>query len=130
MPVLHRRERGTLWPFMQWAMYKNAAAPGPIQAQKRRIIGTTSKGQAEEVTTHLLGLSITVLEARYLRPMGKGDRSAARALITRLNRGRDDPFVELRLESETYTVSDTGIVRQDNPVVAYRADSADIEVTH
>ena len=30
-------------------------------------------------------------------------------------------MVELRLEGETYTVTDTGIVRTDDPVVTYRS---------
>ena len=42
------------------------------------------------------------------------------ALIRRLNRDRADPVVELRLVGETYTITDRGIVRTDDPVVVYR----------
>jgi hypothetical protein len=122
VPVLYRSERGTLWPFMQWAMYKNSSKAGPVQAHERRILAVTSKGEQYTVTPFLLGLSVTVLGQRYLRPMATGDSSAAPELIERLNRNREDPVVELRLESETYTVTDTGIARSDNPVVTYRAD--------
>ena len=52
--------------------------------------------------------------------MRKADSSVAKALAGRLNRQRENPIVELRLESETYTITNTGIVREDNPVVAYR----------
>jgi hypothetical protein len=122
VPVLYRSERGTLWPFMQWAMYKNSRKAGPVQAHQRRILAVTSKGEQDTVTPFLLGLSVTVLAQRYLQPMATGDSSAAPELIERLNRNREDPVVELRLESETYTVTDTGIARSDNPVVTYRAD--------
>jgi hypothetical protein len=120
VPVLYRSERGTLWPFMQWAMYKNSRKPGPIDAHLRRILAITAAGRSDTVTPRLVGLSITVLQQRYLGPIAKGDLSSAPELIDRLNRHRDDPVVELRLEGETYTVTDTGIIRTDDPVVTYR----------
>jgi hypothetical protein len=120
VPVLYRSERGTLWPFMQWAMYKNSRKPGPIDTRLRRLVAITATGRSDTVTPRLLGLSITVLKQRYLAPIAKGDLSSAPELIDRLNRHRDDPVVELRLEGETYTVTDTGIVRTDDPVVTYR----------
>jgi hypothetical protein len=121
VPVLYRSERGTLWPFMQWAMYKSSRKAGPIDAHQRRILAITADGRRDTVTPHLLGLSITVLKQRYLRPMANGDLSPAPELIARLNRHRSDPVVELRLEGETYTITDTGIVRTNDPVVTYRA---------
>ncbi|HEY8258131.1 MAG TPA: hypothetical protein VIG08_10810 [Gemmatimonadales bacterium] len=119
VPVLYRSERGTLWPFMQWAMYKGSSPPGPIQTRVRRIIATTAQGHEQEVTPAWLGLSITVLESWYLRPMGTGDSTAAQRLMDRLNRDRNDPIVALRLESALYTVTDSGIVERDNPPVVY-----------
>jgi hypothetical protein len=121
VPVLYRSERGTLWPFMQWAMYKNSRKAGPIDTRQRRILAITATGRSDTVTPRLLGLSITVLQQRYLVPIARGDLSPAPELIDRLNRDRDDPVVELRLEGETYTVTDSGIVRTDDPVVTYRS---------
>jgi hypothetical protein len=121
VPVLYRSERGTLWPFMQWAMYKNSRKVGPIDTRQRRILAISATGRSDTVTPHLLGLSITVLKQRYLAPIATGDHSTAAELIDRLNRHRDVPVVELRLEGETYTVTDTGIVRTDDPVVTYRS---------
>jgi hypothetical protein len=125
LPVLYRSERGTLWPFMQWAMYKNSRKPGPIDTHLRRILAITAAGRSDTVTPRRLGLSITVLKQRYLAPMAKGDLSTAPELVDRLNRHREDPVVELRLEGETYTVTDTGIVRTDDPVVTYRPGPAE-----
>jgi hypothetical protein len=121
LPVLYRRERGTLWPFMQWAMYKNSRPAGPVEVQQRRMLAVTASGARDTVTPRLLGLSVTVLEQDYLRPMRTGDTSVAPRLLDRLNQGREDPYVELRLESETYTVTDTGLARRSNPVVTYHA---------
>jgi hypothetical protein len=121
VPVLYRSERGTLWPFMQWAMYKSSRKAGPIDTRQRRILAITATGRIDTVTPHLLGLSITVLQQRYLVPIARGDLSSAPELIDRLNRDRDDPVVELRLEGETYTMTDSGIVRTDDPVVTYRS---------
>ncbi len=123
VPVLYRAERGTLWPFMQYAMYNTSSLPGVVRAQVRHAYGVTSRGERTEVTPYLLGLSITVLDFVYLRRMAFGDDSVAQALIERLNRDRKDPFVELRLESESYTVTDTGVVREDNPGVTFRVAS-------
>ena len=67
VPVLYRSERGTLWPFMQWAMYKNSRKPGPIDTHQRRILAITATGRSDTVTPRLLGLSITVLKQRTSR---------------------------------------------------------------
>lgn len=121
VPVLSAGLRKRVWPFLDWAMYKDSRAPGPIQVKKKRIIGVTSRGQEEAVTPYLLGSSGFALHALYEVPMLRSDSSAAQQLFKRLNLQREDPFVELRMESETYTVSDTGIVKKENPVITYRA---------
>lgn len=121
VPLAFRAERGTVWPFMQWAMYKNSRPAGPVQVQQRRILALRASGAQDTVTPHLLGLSITVLDQRFLRPLMQGDSSVVPALFERLNRNQDDRFVELRLESESYTVTDTGLARRANPVVTYHA---------
>lgn len=124
VPVIYRAERGTLWPFMQWAMYKSSSPPGPIQTQTRRIVAMSTSGREEEVTPALLGLSVTVLEGWYLRPMGVGDSTAAGRLMDRLNRVTGDSIVAVRLESALYTVTDTGVARQDKPAITYRVSAS------
>jgi hypothetical protein len=122
VPVLRRGQgaRNIFWPFLTWTMYKDSRPPGPIEARKRRLIGITSKGQAEEVTAKVVGLGPPALARRYLQPMLAGDSSAAQQLISRLNLRREDPFIELRMEGERYTVTDAGIVKEDIPVITYR----------
>jgi len=124
VPVLYRSERGTLWPFMQYSMYKGSSPPGPIHAEKRRLIAVTARGAEQEVTPMVLGLSVTVLRSS-LRSMAAGDSAAAGYLMHRLNRGRAEPFVELRVESTTYVVSDAGIVRTAAPPIAYHAEPSE-----
>lgn len=109
------------WPFLVWAMYKDSRPPGPIQALKTHVIVMTQNGKRILVTPNLVGLSGSTLGRMFVQPLRRGDLSAAQRLIDRLNRKREDPFVELRFESETYTVTDSGIVRKDNPVVTYRS---------
>ena len=72
----------------------------------------TASGARDTVTPELLGLSITILDQRFHRPLMGGDTTVVPALFERLNRGRSDPYVELRLVSETYTVTDTGLARR------------------
>lgn len=122
VPVLSASLRKRMWPILDWAMYKDSRGPGPIDAKKRRIVGVTAKGVEEVVTPYLLGSSPFAMHSLYVVPMFRQDSSAAQRLFHRLNRQREDPFVEFRMESETYTVTDTGIVRQDNPDLIYKAN--------
>lgn len=124
VPLLYRPERGTLWPFMVWAMYKHSRPAGDVQVNQRHILAVTAAGTRDTVTPHRLGLSVTVLDQRYHRPLMAGDTTVIPSLFERLNRDRTDPYVELRLVSEIWTVTDSGLVRRENPVERYRAPGA------
>jgi len=121
VPVLSASLRKRMWPILDWAMYKDSRGPGPIDAKKKRVIGVTANGSKEEVTPYLLGSSSFAMQNLYVVPMFRKDSAAAQRLLQRLNLRREDPFVELHVESETYTVTDSGIVKQENPVLIYRA---------
>ncbi|HUR95619.1 MAG TPA: hypothetical protein VMY76_13605 [Gemmatimonadales bacterium] len=108
------------WPVLLWAMYKKSRPPGPIVAYKRRILVVSARGTSEEATPQLVGLGPPAMTRRYVRPMLDGDSSAARRLLDRLNRGRADPFVTLRVESERFTLTDDGVVSEALPPIAYR----------
>jgi hypothetical protein len=126
VPIVYRPERATLWPILHWAMYKDSKPPGPITTYIRKVFAISVSGSREVVDPHLTGLSQFSLAKLYLRPMIKGDRVAAANLLAKLNEHRkDDPFVELRMESAQYTVTDTGIVKQDHPLITYRAEHSD-----
>jgi hypothetical protein len=118
--LLDRGQRQITWPFLMWSMYKNSHPPGPIKGWKTTVVAVSAKGVVEPVTPGLVGLSGPTMGRMYFQPWNKGDSSAAERLIDRLNRGRQDPIVELRLIREMYTVSDTGLVRGDPPVLTYR----------
>ena len=122
-PIVSRAERKTMWPFLDWAMYKESRPAGPIRATRKHLAGITASGQRESVTTELAGVSITSFNMLYVQPMWARDSSAAQQLFQRLNRERQDSFVELRLESESYTVTDSGVVKQENPAIIYRAQA-------
>jgi hypothetical protein len=119
VPLLYPRER--FWPFMQWSMYRNSNAPGPIFTRIRKVFATTTTGKTEAITPAYTGLSIFVLERDYFKPMAKGDNEAPLRLLTKLNsQRREDPFVEIRLEQTKYTVTDSGVVKEDYPPVTFR----------
>lgn len=124
VPLLHAGERKRLWPFLVWAMYKNSRPAGPIQTNIRRLVGITRRGAAEVLTAEVIGLGPPAIDRMYIRPMLDGDSTGALRLADRLNRTRVDPFVEFHLGGDKYTVTDGGIVRQENPVLIYPVDSS------
>jgi hypothetical protein len=123
VPMLHAGERKRMWPFLVWAMYKNSRPAGPVETNVRHLVGMTSDGQRVEVDDTTVGLGYPAIERMYIRPMLDGDSAAAQRLAARLNRWRaDQPLVEIRIESEKYTVTEAGISRRANPAVSYRVD--------
>jgi hypothetical protein len=144
LPVLQgfRGKKQTFWPFMSWSMYRGSySSKEPIRSMIQRTTGITSAGQELDIEsmfspstspffnlfrgrniddTNVSGLGYFALTKLYLTPMWEGDFSAARELADLLNRGRDTPIVEFRLESQTYTVTDAGMHIELSPVFTYR----------
>jgi hypothetical protein len=105
---------------MAWGMYRYAHdGKQPIQASVRRLIGITSQGQEFEINAADSGLFDFGFERLYLGPIINGDASAAQALAQRVNRGRKDPVVGLRLEGEIYTLTNNGVVKKNYDNVTY-----------
>ncbi len=128
VPVLQDRgQRQILWPFLVWSMYKKSRPPGPIKGWKTHAVVTTASGDSQSVTKYLVGLSDFTIARMYWQPWMRGDTTAAERLLKRLNRDRQDPFIQLRVARETYWVSDTGLVRNDPPVLTYRLQAAQAE---
>jgi hypothetical protein len=121
VPVLsYQGNRQTRWPILAWAMYAKSIPPGPIQMRKRRIFAFTSGGKKELVTPDLAGVNKGALTTTYVQPMWLGDSAVAQRLLRRLNREREDPFVELRMEGEKYTLVGDSVVTEEFPVLTYR----------
>ena len=123
VPVVSAPIRLRTWPFLEWTMYHNALPAGPVEADMRRLVAVTSSGREVPVDKNLAGVSRFVLIRQYMEPMQSGDSMVARDLLVRLNRARNDSFVEIRLKIETYSVTDTGLARKLQPVISYRNDS-------
>ena len=121
--VLDRGVQQITWPFLMWSMYKDSRPAGPITGWKTRVTARTASGKTEVVNTDLVGLSGSTIGRMFVQPWGKGDSTAARRLLLRLNRGRAEPFVQLQMVRENYLVSDTGLVRSDPPVLTYQLSS-------
>ena len=122
IPVIsYQGHRQTRWPFLAWAMYARSFPPGPIQTLDRTLLGRTAGGAEEEVTAGLAGLPRPPFRDAYITPLFDGDSAVARELLERLNRERDDPFVEIRTSGQRYTIADDGVVREELPVFTYRS---------
>ena len=122
LPVLsYQGYQQTRWPFLTWAMYARSYPPGPIQVVVRRLIARATSGAEREVTYYQVGLSKAAFRNAYLVPLSKHDSVAARELLTRLNQKRDDKLVRIRLEQVRSTLSDTGVAREELPVIDYQA---------
>jgi hypothetical protein len=120
VPLAYPRSR--VWPFHFYAMYRNSIPPGPVFTRVRHVFATSASGKIQAITPKNTGLSSFHLDAVYFRPMARGDSSEAAArLLDQLNSRREaDPFVEIRLEETKYTVTDSGITKQDAPPMIYR----------
>jgi hypothetical protein len=125
VPVLsYQGNLQTRWPFLAWAMYAAAQPPGPIETVNRRIIGVTTTGASEIITPESVGLGQPAFLKSYIRSFSLGDAAAAHRLAALANQRRSDPFVELRLEGEKFTLVDTGVVETKLPVKAYPVGDA------
>jgi hypothetical protein len=119
IPLIHPTAR--VWPFHFYAMYRNSIPPGPVFIRVRKVFATSASGRMQAVTPQYTGLSKFHLDAVYFRPMAKGDSQAPARLFERLNsRRKEDPFTEIRLEETQYTVTDSGLARQNAPPMTYR----------
>jgi hypothetical protein len=135
-------KKQTFWPFMSWTMYRGSySGEQPVQTVIRRTIAITAMGQEVDVESafvkqsqsffnlfpwghvddsETLGLRYFSFARFYLKPMWRGDFSTAISLADRMNRNRDVPIVEFRLENDIYTVSDRGIIEEFKPFISYR----------
>jgi hypothetical protein len=121
VPVLfYQGERQTRWPFLSWTMYAKSFPPGPITMAMRRLVATSASGREEEVTPELLGMPMPAFRNAFVTPLRQGDSSPAYVLVQRLNQGRSDPVVRLRLEGLRLTLVDTGVVKDSVPVLTYQ----------
>jgi hypothetical protein len=124
-PVLFYEGRHqTLWPFLTWAMYKNSRPAGPIEARKTFMAGITATGKTEWISGWREGLPPPTLKEMYTEGLRRQDSSVAQQLFRRLNQRRTDPFVEIRVVGQTYTLTTNGVVVRENPVLRFRVDSS------
>jgi hypothetical protein len=127
LPVLsYQRNRQNRWPILTWSMYAKSFPPGPIQTTRRRVVGKTSSGETEELTARVIGVSSPALGRRFIQPLWTGDSTVARELLHRLNQGRADPLVEVWVEGERFTLSDSRIVKENIRGTTYRFNPSDI----
>ena len=113
--------RQTRWPILAWAMYAKSYPPGPVQTERRHLIGVTQGGNRLEITAWRAGVPLPAMGKAFVRPLMQGDSARATELFHRLNRNQADPVFEIRVEQERFAVSDTGLVTDTLPVISYHA---------
>jgi hypothetical protein len=122
LPVLQELHgnRQTFWPIMAWGMYRKSYDPDrSLKTLVRRIIGVTLQNDIIEVTAFDAGLGDFGFHRLFVRPMLIGDSFAARRLADLVNRELNDLIVELRVQTETFTIIDTGISRETSSIMTY-----------
>jgi hypothetical protein len=122
LPLLsYQGYRQTRWPILAWAMYAKSYPPGPVETERRHLVGITREARRVEITSWLAGVPLPAMGKAFVRPLLQGDSARASELFRRLNENRQDPVVEIRVEQQRYMVSDTGLVTDTMPVVSYHA---------
>lgn len=120
IPVLsYQGAQQTRWPFLVWAMYAQSTPPGPIRAFIYQLFAVSPNGTTRKITYKDVGLSGPVLASLYTRPFSRGDTSAGRWLVDRLNRVRPDSVAQIRLETLQYRLVESGIAVDTLPDVVY-----------
>jgi hypothetical protein len=105
-------------------MYKNSRPPGPIQARRTRLVGITADGTEHRIGTRDVGLPRHVVRDFFTDSLRGNNAALAQQFMRRLNRHRKDPFVEVRVVGQVFSLTPTGIVIRDNPVIRFVADSS------
>jgi hypothetical protein len=125
LPILsYQGYRQTRWPILAWAMYARSYPAGPVQTDRRRLVGVTAGGTRIPINNAMAGVPLAAMGKAFIRPLLQRDSATAQVLFARLNRDRTDPVTEIRVEVELFEVSDTGLVTRKLPPVTYHDASA------
>ena len=120
LPVLsYQGAQQTRWPFLVWAMYARSTPPGPIQVFMYQLFAISPQGTTRRITSKEVGLSTPAFNGLYIGPFSRGDTSAGRWLVDRLNRIGPDSVVQIRLETHKYRLTDPGIAVDTLPSVVF-----------
>lgn len=120
LPVLsYQGAQQTRWPFLVWAMYARSTPPGPIEAFVNQLFAVAPNGTTRKITHKDVGMSSPALAAIYTRPFSRGDSSAGRWLVDRLNRLGPDSVSQVGVRVIRYRLVDSGIAVDTLPDVVY-----------
>lgn len=120
LPVLsYQGAQQTRWPFLVWAMYAQSTPPGPIEAFTYQLVAISPQGTTRKLSSKDVGLSTPALGSRVTRPMSRGDTSAGRWALDRMNRLGPDSVAQIRLETLRYRLVESGIAVDTLPAVVY-----------
>jgi hypothetical protein len=109
----------TRWPFLVWAMYARSTPPGPIEAFVNQLFAVLPDGTVRKINYKDVGFSAPARAAIYTRPFSRGDSTAGRWLVDRLNRLGPDSVVQVGVRVIRYRLVDSGIAVDTLPDVVY-----------
>jgi hypothetical protein len=120
LPVLsYQGAQQTRWPFLVWAMYARSSKPGPIQAFMYQLSAVPTHGATRKISAKDVGLSTPAYNGLYIGPFSRGDTSAGRWLVDRLNRIGPDSVSQIRLQILQYRLVPSGVAVDTLPGVVY-----------
>ncbi len=130
--------RQTSWPLMVWGMYRKAYPSNmKINVKKTFISAKTRHGSILDVAPihhppffNLVSNTYRQDEDRillghygyqrlFVKPMLKGDESAARKLAALLNQDRQDRITHIQIQRELYEMGGEGIEKVDSSIMTY-----------
>ena len=84
-----------------------------------QFLAISPQGTTRKLSSKDVGLSGSALGSRVTRPMGRGDTSAGRWLLDRVNRLGPDSVAQVRLETFRYRLVESGVAVDTLPPIVY-----------
>jgi predicted DCC family thiol-disulfide oxidoreductase YuxK len=107
------------WPFLAYGMYRQSYKPGIIRATKQHIIAITARKKEIELNRSTVGMGGQALYQHFIDEMIGGNPIAAARLADRINLDRTDPVIAFRMQSESYAITDDGVITEGKRSMVY-----------
>ena len=107
------------WPFLAYGMYRQSYQPGVIRATKQHVVALTARKKEIELNSATVGMGGQALYQHFISRMIGGNPTATAGLAERINLGRTDPVIAFRVESESYAITDAGVITEGKRSMVY-----------
>ena len=107
------------WPFLAYGMYRQSYKPGIIRATKQHVIAITTRKKEIELNRMMVGMGGQALYQHFIGDMIGGNSTTTIRLAERINLDRTDPIIAFRVESESYAITDAGVITEGKRSMTY-----------